>query len=338
MISICNDKKKPGKTEESPALLSGTLKIFCASFLFLFFLSIFDKTSFLHATENLSVGIIQTIEHPALDQTRQGILDELKENGILPSTCIWESAQGNPALATQIAAKFLGQKVNVIVAVGTLCAQVALRQAQPSQTPVVFASVTDPGAAKLKGNITGVSNFVDLDQQFNFIAKICPQARRIGVIYNPGEANSVSLMALTKKACEKRGWSLVIAPAMRTADVPTAAQSLVEKVDLMFINNDNTALSAFETIVKIAKSFQIPLFTSDIDLVDKGAVAALGPDQYQIGRQAGQMVVQILKDPTMITQLPVSFPLKINTRLNNTVAQTLNLNFPPEFLINNDKG
>lgn len=338
MPLIYDGKNNPDETGNSnPKFLYATLKIFYASFLLLS-LSVFDKTCFLYAADRLSVGIIQTIEHPALDQTRQGILDELRENGILPSACIWESAQGNPALATQITAKFLGQNVRVIVAIGTLCAQVALRQAQPSQTPVVFASVTDPGAAKLKGNITGVSNFVDLEQQFNFIGKICPQARRIGVIYNPGEANSVSLMSLTKKVCEKRGWDLVAIPAMRTTDVPTATQSLVGKVDLIFINNDNTALSAFETIVKIARSFQIPLFTSDIDLVDKGAVAALGPDQYQIGRQAGQMVIQILKDPTIMPQLPISFPLKINTRFNNTVAQTLNLNLPPEFLTNNDKG
>ena len=107
------------------------------------------------------IGVIQTIEHPALDKTRQGIREELADQGFKENLqWDWESAQMNQALATQIAQKFVGQEVDLIVAIGTLAAQSALSATRTSDIPVIFASVTDPKSAKLMGNIAGVSNFV----------------------------------------------------------------------------------------------------------------------------------------------------------------------------------
>lgn len=275
------------------------------------------------------IGIVQYIEHPALDQTRKGILDELKAQGYEGA---WESAQGTPALATQIVSKFLGNKAAIVVAIATVPAQIALNQCKSSQTPIVFASVTDPESAKLTGNITGVSNFIDVDQQLSVILKTVPKAKILGFIYNPGEANSQKLLELTCKACDRLGITLKTAVASRTSDVPAATQSLMGKVDGIFINNDSTALAAFESIVKVAQKSKIPVFVSDIDFVEKGAVAALGPDQYEIGRLAGKMIIQILKGEKSAGEIPILYPTKVEVRVNKEMAADLGIVLPDDLL------
>ncbi len=289
-----------------------------------------------------AVGIVQVIEHPALDQTRQGIMDELADAGFAPSKTIqsfYESAQGNPALATQIVQKFAGQKVNVIVAIGTTPAQAAAQVTHTTNIPVIFASVTDPVGTKLvidpkkpEQNVTGVSNFIEVERQLKVFRKILPSMRRLGVVYNPGEANSVTLLEKMQAATKEEGIALVIAPASKTSEVLTAAQNLVGKVDAIFVNNDNTALAAFDAVAKVGSENKIPVFVSDVDCLNKGALAALGPDQYQLGRQTGRMIVKILKGEKNPTSLPVEWPEKVTLKLNLDVANRLGIQFLDELV------
>jgi len=258
------------------------------------------------------VGIIQLIEHPALDRTRQGIIDTLKAKGIDPKDIVWESAQGNAALSTQIAQKFAGQEVKVMVAIATIAAQSALAQAKGID--VVFASVTDPRGAKLVGNITGVSNFVEPSRHFAAMKKRYPNAKTIGVIYNAGEPNSASLVEPMKQAAKAVGLEYVEATASRTSEVVQAAQSLMGKADVIFINNDSTALAGFDAIVKVATSNKIPVFASDQDVFEKGADAVLGPDQYEIGCQAGAMVAEIVLNGKKASDIPIEYPKSVEQK------------------------
>lgn len=284
------------------------------------------------------IGVIQIVEHPALDETCRGIQDELALQGLNPNLqWSWESAQGNPALATQIAAKYMGQKVSLMIAIGTTVAQAALNAAQGSQTPVIFASVTDPKAAKLTGNITGVSNFVPLSEQFSYIMKILPDKKRIGVIYNPGEANSDSLMIQMQATAKQMGLEILSVPALRTSEVSMAVQGLMGKVDAIFINNDNTALAALPAIGRICRDNKVPLFASDGDLKESGALAIIGADQYEIGRQTGRMVTKILKGDVQISDLAVEYPTKINVSINDEAAKTLGITIPEVLKIKGGK-
>jgi|APCry1669190288_1035285.scaffolds.fasta_scaffold29424_1 putative tryptophan/tyrosine transport system substrate-binding protein len=288
------------------------------------------------------VGVVQIIEHPALDQTRQGIMDELAEAGFIPEkTMQWdyESAQGNPALASQIIQKFVGQKADIIVAIPTTPAQAAAQITQGSKIPVVFASVTDPVGTKLvidpqkpEGNITGVSNFIEVKKQIKAFRKILPGLKRLGIIYNPGEANSVILLEKTQSAAKDEGINLVAIPASKTSEVLTAAQNLIGKIDAIFINNDNTALAAFDAVTKVGNEHKIPVFVSDVDCLQKGALAALGPDQYQLGRQAGKMVVKILREKLKPSDIPVEWPQKVDFKLNIAVAEQLGLQFENDLI------
>ena len=292
-----------------------------------------------------TIGVIQVVEHPALDRTRQGVLDELLSQGYKPEKTmqwLYESAQGNPTLATQIAQKLVGQNVKLIVAIGTMPAQAvakATKRGADGNIPVVFASVTDPLEAKLipnlkapGDNVSGVSNFVEVNQQFDLFKKIIPSLKNIGIIYNPGEANSVSLVELMQKAAQLKDLNLVLMPASKTSEVSAAAQGLIGKVDAIFINNDNTALSAFDAIFKVALERKIPVFSSDTDMLAKGALAALGPDQYQIGRQAGRMVVKILRGQAAPATISVEFPQIVELCLNLKVAEQLMISVPKDLI------
>jgi putative ABC transport system substrate-binding protein len=249
------------------------------------------------------VSVTAIVEHPALDATRKGVEDELKAAGYQSGKNLkyeFQSAQGNTATAAQIARKFVGDNPNVIVAIATPSAQAI---AAASRTvPVVFAAVTDPVAAKLvpswqanNGNVTGVSDALPLKPQVDLIKKALPKAKRVGIVYSPGEVNSVTVVKALKAELEKRGMTLVEAAAPRTVDVASAAKSLAGKVDVIYTSTDNNVVSAYESLYKVAVDAKIPLIAADPDSVKRGASAALGMNYYDLGRQTGKIVVRILK-------------------------------------------
>ncbi|OJW52703.1 MAG: hypothetical protein BGO67_09590 [Alphaproteobacteria bacterium 41-28] len=265
------------------------------------------------------IAILQINEHPALNQARQGLVKELQSLGYKQGvnlTLDYQSAQGSPALASQIAQKFASEHPDIIVAIATPAAQAAISATRGMNIPVVFAAVSDPLGAKLvtnlkapKGNVTGVSDFVNPKPQFEFFKKLVPSLKTIGIVYNPGEDNSAVLNNLMEKEGTPLGLKIVLASATKTGDVLAASRSLCGKVDAIFINNDNTALSAFKSVVKAANECGIPAFVSDLDIVEQGARAALGPNQFELGRQTARMVDFILKHPKEPLP-PVEFPEK----------------------------
>ncbi|MBM3468500.1 MAG: ABC transporter substrate-binding protein [Alphaproteobacteria bacterium] len=280
------------------------------------------------------IGVLQIIEHPALDKTCQGIRDELTSQGFKETLqWSWDSAQGNPALATQIAQKYVGNQVDLIVAIGTTAAQAALNASNKGQVQVVFASVTDPKGANLVGNVTGVSNFIPTKDQLEILIKIIPDKKRLGVVYNAGEANSVSLLEKMQECAKQMGLEIIPATASKTSEVASAAQGLIGKVDAIFINNDNTALAAIKSIGKICGENHIPLFASDGDLKESGSLALLGADQYEIGRQTGRLVAKILRGESQAKDMEVEYPKQVAVDLNDKVAQDLNIQFPDSIRI-----
>lgn len=293
-----------------------------------FIKSITALTFFTCSTIAKTIGIIQVIEHPALDNTRRGLIDTLQKNN--PDIKItWRSAQGTMVTAVQLAQNFVGKKVDAIVAIGTTPAQAAAKICQGTGIPVVFASVTDPESAGLVGKSAGVSNFIDVGRQIKSIQQILPSLKKLGIIYNPGEANSEKLLALTREVCNKSGITLECAAALKTADVVSAAKKLSGEVDAIFINNDNTALAAFPSIVQTADGTRTPVFASDADLVQNGAVAVLGPDQYQIGVQTAKILEKVLTNDDTIQAMPIMYPESVDLYLNREKIKFLGLTLDP---------
>ncbi len=275
------------------------------------------------ATSVKTVEVTAIVEHPALDAARDGVRDELKAAGFEAGKNLsfaYESAQGNSGTAAQIARKFVGDRPDVIVAIATPSAQAVV--AATRHIPVVYSAVTDPVAARLVRtwdasgtNVTGVSDRSPLTRHLELIHKVVPGAKRVGVIYSPGEANSVALVDALKKAAGPAGFTVVEAAAARTVDVPGAAQSLVGKADVIYAPTDNNVMSAFEGIVKVAKQAKLPVVAADTEAVKRGAVAALGLNYYDLGRQTGKLVVRVLKGeaPGAIpSQTSSTFELYVN--------------------------
>ena len=250
-----------------------------------------------------SVAVTAIVDHPALDAVRKGVEDELKAQGWQAGKNLkyqYQSAQGNAATAGQIVRKFIGDKADAIVAIATPSAQAAA--AATSSVPIVFSAVTDPVAAKLVkdlkapgGNVTGVSDRLPLAPQVDLMLKVVPTAKRVGIVYSPGEINSTILIKELKAVLAQRGMTLVSAAAPRTVDVQAATKSLVGKVDLIYTSTDNNVVSAYETMVRVATDAKLPMIAADTSSIKRGAVAALGMNYYDMGRQTGKMVVRILK-------------------------------------------
>lgn len=274
------------------------------------------------ASPTKKVLISQVIEHPALDATTRGIIDGLAKKGYKRDVNLdlrIESAQGNAALAAQIANKFAMQKPDVVVGVGTLAAQSFGKYTANDTVKLVFASVTDPSKISTK-NTTGMSNFVKLEPQLQLFKKLQPNLKRLGILYNPGESNSVAIVNQLEALCPKFNIILVKQAVPKASEVPQAAKKLTAQCDALFISNDNTMLSAMQSIVKAVNAKRMPLYLSDTTAVAGGAVAALGPDQYSIGLETGIMIAKIL-DGQDIATIPVKFPSKTDICINSAAAQ-----------------
>ena len=249
------------------------------------------------------VAVTAIVEHPALDAARDGIKEALAAEGFVDGqtiTFVYESAQGNPATAAQIARKLVGEAPAVIVPISTPSSQAMA--AATREIPIVFSSVTDPLGAKLVadlahpgGNVTGMSDLSPIGKHLDLVKEILPGVKKLGVIYNPGEANSLTLLELLKAEAPARGIAIEEAPAPKSSDVLPAAQSLVGQVEAIYVPTDNTVVTALEAIVQVGQQNKLPVIAGDTDSVPRGAISALGVNYGDVGRQTGKIVARVLK-------------------------------------------
>ena len=285
--------------------------------------------------ETVTVAVTAIVEHPALDAARDGVRDALAEAGYKVGenlNFVYESAQGNPATATQIARKFVGESPAVIVPISTPSAQAVV--AATKSIPVVFSAVTDPVGAQLVAsmnkpgaNVTGISDFSPIADQLFLIKEITPGVRTLGVLYNPGEANSVSTVEALKRMAPEAGISIVESAVTKTSEVQLAARALVGKADAIYVPTDNTIVSAFEAAVKVAVENKLPLYASDTDSVERGALAAIGFNYYDVGKQTGELVAAILKGANP-GDLDVKVATGTNLVVNPKMAAAMGVTIP----------
>ncbi|WP_158107486.1 ABC transporter substrate-binding protein [Vibrio furnissii] len=285
------------------------------------------------------VAVSQIVEHPALDATRQGLLDGLKAKGYEEGKNLefdFKTAQGNPAIAVQIARQFVGENPDVLVGIATPTAQALV--AATKSIPVVFTAVTDPVGAKLVKkmeqpgkNVTGLSDLSPVEQHVELIKELMPNVKSIGVVYNPGEANAVSLMELLKVSAKKNGLQLVEATALKSADVQSATQAIAAKSDIIYALIDNTVASAIEGMIVAANQAKTPVFGAATSYVERGAVASLGFDYYQIGVQTADYVAAIL-DGAKPGSLDVKVAKGSDLVINKTAADKLGMTIPQSVL------
>lgn len=295
-------------------------------------------------TKTYKIGISQIVTHPALDATRKGLIDGMAEAGYIEGENVeydYQNSEGDMALVASIAQKFVSDKVDAIVSIATPNSQAAVKAAKGTGIPVIFTAVTDPVGAGLvtdwashaDENVTGVSDMIVVDDDVAVIQKIVPGVKRLGTLYNAGESNSVFLTKELKEACAARGIEVVEATVSTSADVLTAAQSLVGKADAIWIGTDNTVVSGLEALIKVSEDNAIPLFPSDDPSIERGGIAAYGFEYYDIGVQTGKMLARILTAGGDASNIPVEKGEVINLSVNTAAATRMGVTIPGDILL-----
>jgi putative ABC transport system substrate-binding protein len=295
------------------------------------------------AADVKTVAIVTMVDTPQLLEVRDGVLEGLKNHGYVDGKNLkidFKSAQGNFGTAQQIVRQFVGDKPDVIVTITTPTSQAAV--AATKDIPIVFSTVTDPLKAKLVtqvkhpgGNATGISDLVPTEAQLDIVKEIVPKLKTLGLVYDPSLPNAVSTVESIKAAAPKMGFTTVEAPAMGLNNVPSAGQSLVGKVDAIFVPNDTTVYAAFESLVKVCQDAKVPLFTAERRSVQRGAIATVGFNFKQIGVRTADMVDKVLKgtkpgdiDVEFMDQVPGALALYIN----KASAEKMGVTVPPDLL------
>lgn len=304
--------------------------------------------SFAEDKKMIRIGVTQIVSHQALDSDQKGFENALSSSGFKEGVNIIydrQNAQGDMAKANSIAQKFNDEKVDLIHAIATPTTQAVTKITR--KIPVVFSSITDPIDAgivpkdsspgkKTGTNVTGVSDRWPVFLQMEMYAKFVPKAKQWGTIYNAGEANSVVHIKEMREAAKKLGLELVEVTITNRSEVEKAALSLAGKVKAIVISSDNTAISDFDTIVKICNDKKIALFAGDVDSVPKGATAAYGLDYFLVGYSAGKKAALVLKgqNPGDIPWGPME---KFSLVINSSAAKTQGVIIPPDLLKKADK-
>lgn len=282
------------------------------------------------------VGILQYVEHPSLNEATKGFKAALKESG-LKVEYDEQNAQGDPANNTTAANNLVGAGNDLIFANATPSAQAV--QTATADIPVLFTSVTDAVGAELiqsmekpGANVTGTvdTHPEAIPNTVKFIANEL-KAKKIGMVYNAGEQNSRAQVDIVKKEAKKYGVEVVEASANTSADVKQATESLVSKVDAYYIITDNTVVSALDSVLDVATDKKIPVMVGELDSVKRGGFGAYGFSYYDIGYEAGQMAVQILKDGKKPADIPAAYPANLKFEVNKETADKLGITINKEW-------
>ena len=280
--------------------------------------------------ENIQIGISKLISHPALDAIEEGIKDYLNENGIV-AAYETQTANGEISTASSIAQLFKTKGKDLVVGIATPTAQ-ALANVF-TDIPVVFATVTDPEAAGLMGieNVAGTSDMVPVKEQLNLIERITG-AKSIGMVYTSAESNGITLMETMRKACEEKGIELVTASVSNSAEVMMAAQSIIDRVDAMYVSTDNTVISAIASLSEVCSSNNVPLFSSDTtSSFGTEVLMAGGFDYYQSGRLTGEIIKRVL-DGEKPEDVGTVYLDKLEIYINLDVAEKLGISIPDDII------
>ncbi|CCU79444.1 ABC transporter substrate-binding protein [Halanaerobium saccharolyticum subsp. saccharolyticum DSM 6643] len=291
------------------------------------------------AAEEYEIGISQFVEHPSLDLAREGFIDQLAKEGFVEGENIkidLQNAQADFSTAQTIAQRFNQNKVDLVLAIATPSAQTAANVLK--NTPVLITAVTDPVEAgivqsmeKPGANITGTTDMNPVAKQLELIRDFLPEVKDIGILYNPGEVNSTVQVKLAKEKAKEMGINLEEATVSNSSEVSLAVSSLVDNVDAIYVPTDNIIVSAMPTVLQTAHNRQVPVFASENNSVEQGAIATLGIDYYQLGKQTGSMAARILNGSNP-AEMPVESSKELKLYINKKSADQINLKIPENLL------
>lgn len=284
----------------------------------------------------LKIGIIQLVEHPALDAAYKGFVDGLADAGYKDGENIaidYQNAQGEQANCVTIANKLVNDKDDLILAIATPAAQAVAQLTK--DIPLLITAVTDPESARLVesnahpgNNVTGTSDLTPVSAQIDLLKRIVPEAKTVGLMFCSSEQNSIFQIELAKAACERTGLSYVEGSVSNSNEIQQVTQSLVGKVDAIYIPTDNMLAAGMPLVAQVANENKIPTVVGEDGMVQSCGAVTYGINYYELGKQTAVQAVAVLKGEKKPADMPIEYLEKCDLSYNEESLKALGITLP----------
>ncbi len=289
--------------------------------------------------KSFTIGIIQYVEHQALDAAREGFIDALKDSGYEAGLNIeidYQNAQGDASNLSTISDRFVGKKVDLVLAIATPAAQSIA--GKTSTIPILGTAITDYQVARLVdshdnpgGNVTGTTDMNPVKEQIELIVKLVPEAKTIGVLYTSSEDNSVLQAGIAKEIIQGLGLEYLEVTISNSNEVQQATQSIIRRADAIYIPTDNIFASAMPLVHGIAVQSKTPVVPGEAGMAAAGGVATLAIDYYNLGWQTGLMAAKVLEGADT-SVMPIEGAKGFDYYINGDTASEIGLEIPADML------
>ncbi len=257
------------------------------------------------------IGVIQLVEHAALDASNKGFIDALDEAGI-SYTVDQQNAQGDQSACQTIATKLVNDQNDLILAIATPAAQAVA--GATTEIPILVTAVTDPAESGLVasndapgGNVSGTSDLTPVKEQIELLQKLIPDAKKVGILYCSAESNSEIQGTMAEEACDAVGLEHEIFTVASSNEIQSVVESMTSKVDVIYVPTDNVMAAGMATVAMVATENNIPVICGEAGEVNAGGLATYGIDYYQLGYMTGKQAVDILVNGADISTMPIGY-------------------------------
>lgn len=285
------------------------------------------------------IGILQLVEHTALDAAREGFVKALADNGFVDGETVVidvQNAQSDQSNLSTMSERFVNNKCDVVLAIATGAAQ--SMASKTTEIPILFTAVTDPVDAGLVdsnevpgGNISGTNDMSPIAQQIDLMLQLKPETKTVGIIYTSNEDNSILQAEIVKEVLSSKGIECIEQTVTNSGEVQQAAQSVVPKVDAVYIPTDNVVASAMPIVAQVAIDAKVPVICGEENQVINGGLATLGLNYFNLGYQTGEMAIRVLNGEDIST-MPVESQTDFSYLINAETAAAIGIEIPAELV------
>ncbi|MEF9839773.1 MAG: ABC transporter substrate-binding protein [Lachnospiraceae bacterium] len=289
-------------------------------------------------TNPKKIGIIQLVEHDALDAAYEGFVQGLEQAGYKDSKnieLIFKNAQGEQANCSTIASQLVTAKCDLILAIATPAAQAAANETK--EIPILVTAVTDPANAKLVqtnevpgNNVTGTSDLTPVKEQISLITELVPKAKTVAMLYCSSETNSKFQVALAKKEATKLGLKTIDATVSESSEIRQVVEALKGKADVIYAPTDNLIAAGMSTVGMVANELGIPVITGEEGMCQSGGLASYAINYHELGIQTAAQAVKILEGTSTPASMPIEYLQKVDLIINEGTAATLGITIPED--------
>lgn len=291
-------------------------------------------------TTPIKIGVVQLIEHDALDQAYQGFVDGLAQLGYVDGENIvidFQNAQGEQSNCVAIADKLVNNRSDLILAIATPAAQAVANRTR--DIPILVTAVTDPADAKLVnsnelpgGNVTGTSDLNPIAEQMGLLLQLVPKTKTVGMLYCSSEDNSALQVSLARAELEAKGITCIDYTVSNSNEIQQVVQSMVGRVDVVYAPADNMIAAGMATVNMVTEPAKLPVIVAEGGMVRNGGLATYGLSYYNLGKQTAAMAARILKGEVQPATMPIEYLEQMDLIINKASADAMGIIIPQELL------